>query len=60
MLSLWAALQSRYVGNEAGASMVEYAFLIGLIAVVVVASALFLGTSLNDKFSEVGDTMANL
>ena len=60
MLCLWAALRSRGLGNESGASMVEYAFLIGLIAIVVVASALFLGTELNDKFSEVGDTMANL
>ena len=60
MLGLCADLHSRYVGDEQGASMVEYAFLIGLIAIVVVASALFLGTELNDKFSEVGDTMSAL
>jgi Flp pilus assembly pilin Flp len=37
--------------------MVEYAFLIGLIAIVVVAAALFLGTELNEKFSDVGQTL---
>jgi Flp pilus assembly pilin Flp len=37
--------------------MIEYAFLIALIAIVVVGAALFLGTGLNDKFSEVGDTL---
>jgi Flp pilus assembly pilin Flp len=37
--------------------MVEYAFLIGLIAIVVVAAALFLGTELNDSFSDVGQTL---
>jgi pilus assembly protein Flp/PilA len=61
MIRLWAALQSRFIVGEAageeGASMVEYAFLIALIAVVVIAGALFLGNELSDKYSEVGDTI---
>ena len=57
MLCLWAALRSRGLGNESGASMVEYALLVALIAVVVIAAALFLGTEINDKFSEVGNTL---
>jgi Flp pilus assembly pilin Flp len=57
MLRLWAALQSRLALSDRGASMIEYAFLIALIAIVVVGAALFLGTELNDKFSEVGDTL---
>jgi pilus assembly protein Flp/PilA len=57
MLRLWTAYQSRFVRDETGASMVEYALLVALIAVVVIAAALFLGTEINDKFSEVGNTV---
>jgi len=57
MLRLWTAYQSRLIKDEDGASMVEYALLVALIAVVVIAAALFLGTSINDKFSEVGQTL---
>jgi len=57
MLRLWTAYQARFVGDEEGASMVEYALLVALIAVVVIAAALFLGTEINDKFSEVGATL---
>ena len=57
MLRLWTAFQSRYIKDEDGASMVEYALLVALIAVVVIAAALFLGTEINDKFSEVGNTL---
>ncbi len=57
MLRLWTAVQSRFIKDEDGASMVEYALLVALIAVVVIAAALFLGTEINDKFSEVGQTV---
>jgi pilus assembly protein Flp/PilA len=54
---MWTAYQSRFVRDETGASMVEYALLVALIAVVVIAAALFLGTEISDKFSEVGGTV---
>ncbi len=57
MLRLWTAYQARLMKDEEGASMVEYALLVALIAVVVIAAALFLGTQINDKFSEVGATL---
>ena len=57
MLRLWTAYQSRFIQDEEGASMVEYALLVALIAVVVIAAALFLGNSISGKFSEVGATM---
>jgi pilus assembly protein Flp/PilA len=57
MTRLWAAFQSRFIADDQGASMVEYAFLVALIAIVVVAAALFLGESLSESFSEVGDTL---
>ena len=37
--------------------MVEYALLVALIAVVVIGAALFLGEQINQKFSEVGNTL---
>ena len=57
MLRLWTAYQARFVRDERGASMVEYALLVALIAVVVIAAALFLGNQINTKFSEVGSTV---
>jgi pilus assembly protein Flp/PilA len=57
MVRLWTAYQSRIISDEAGASMVEYALLVALIAVVVIGAALFLGDQISDKFSEVGATL---
>ena len=57
MLRLWTAYQSRFMKDEEGASMVEYALLVALIAVVVIAAALFLGNEISEKFSEVGATL---
>jgi pilus assembly protein Flp/PilA len=57
MLRLWTAYQARFMKDEEGASMVEYALLVALIAVVVIAGALFLGNEISGKFSEVGETV---
>ncbi len=57
MLRLWTAYQSRFIQDEEGASMVEYALLVALTAVVVIAAALFLGEEISRKFSEVGATV---
>jgi pilus assembly protein Flp/PilA len=54
---MWTTYQSRIGNVEDGASMVEYALLVALIAVVVIAAALFLGSAISDKFSEVGNTL---
>jgi pilus assembly protein Flp/PilA len=59
MLRLWTAYQSRFIRDEEGASMVEYALLVALIAVVVIAAALFLGNQISEKFSEVGETVGS-
>ena len=57
---MWTACQSRFVKDEEGASMVEYALLIALIAMVVIAGAIFFGTELSEKFSEVGATLEGI
>ena len=59
MVRLWMAYQARFMKDEGGASMVEYALLVALIAVVVIAAALFLGSAIGDKFSEVGNTVSS-
>jgi len=43
--------------DERGASMVEYALLIALIALVVIAGAAILGTALGVKFGDFGSTV---
>ncbi len=57
---MWTACQSRFVKDEEGATMMEYALLIALIAMVVIAGAIFFGTELSEKFSEVGATLEGI
>jgi pilus assembly protein Flp/PilA len=59
MLRAWVVLQGTFIKGERGASMVEYALLVALIAVVVIAAALFLGEQISDKFSDVGQTISD-
>ncbi|MBV8162383.1 MAG: Flp family type IVb pilin [Acidimicrobiia bacterium] len=42
-----------HLRSERGASLVEYAFLVGLIAIVCLAAILFLGQSTSSKYSNV-------
>lgn len=50
---------SRFVRNESGATAVEYGLIAALIGVVIIAGAGFLGSALNTKFQNVGDTVSN-
>ncbi len=43
--------------TERGASLVEYALLVALIAVVCIAAISFLGNSAKDKFNGVGSSI---
>lgn len=42
------------VGSETGATAAEYALLVALIAVVIIAGATVLGTSIDTKLSDTG------
>ena len=44
--------------SELGASLVEYALLVALIAVVCIVGITFLGNKANDKFSAVGSDLS--
>ena len=54
-LSTW--LQGR-ASDERGASLVEYALLVALIAVVCIIAVTFLGSAASEKFSSVGSAVA--
>jgi pilus assembly protein Flp/PilA len=49
-LSAWI---TAHIDDERGASLVEYALLVALIAVVCIAAVTALGNSASEKFSEV-------
>ena len=49
-LSAWI---TSHIDNDRGASLVEYALLVALIAVVCIAAVTALGQSASEKFSEV-------
>ena len=47
----------KFLKDEEGASMPEYALLVALIAVVVIAGATILGNAVNNKLTGVGNTV---
>ena len=51
-----AWLKARFE-SERGASLVEYALLVALIAVVCIGAVTFLGREAADNFSEVGNSI---
>ena len=52
----WAELKER-ASEERGATAVEYALMVALIAVVIILAVTFIGTSASTKFSEVGSAV---
>ena len=51
-------LRARFARTERGASLVEYALLVALIAVVCIAAVTTLGKNASSKFSSVGASIA--
>ena len=56
-MRLVAWVQAR-LGAEEGATAVEYALMVALIAVVIIAAVTFLGVATSDKYQQVGDAVA--
>jgi pilus assembly protein Flp/PilA len=50
-------LRARLGTEERGASLVEYALLVALIAVICIVAIAFLGQSASSKFSTVGSSV---
>ena len=53
-------IRARYGRDERGASLVEYALLVALIAVVCVVALRFLGQSQGEKLDDVGSELDNV
>ncbi|MFV1999210.1 MAG: Flp family type IVb pilin [Acidimicrobiia bacterium] len=45
--------------TENGAAMVEYAFLVALIAIALIVAVSFLGTELRAEYSDIGQSVAD-
>ena len=52
-------LRARFGRDEQGASLVEYALLVALIAVVCIVAIAFLGRSASTRFSNVGSNVSS-
>ena len=54
-LATW--LRARFSDSERGASLVEYALLVALIAVVCIVAIGLLGRNASSKFNDVGNSI---
>ena len=54
----WSDLRVR-AQEERGATAVEYALMVALIAIVIVAAVAFLGKAASNKFSTIGSGVQN-
>jgi pilus assembly protein Flp/PilA len=60
VLRKWiASAAARVRRSDIGASMVEYALLLALIAVICIGAVSFLGNSAQSKFNTVGQCVAS-
>ena len=55
-LSTW--LRARFADSERGASLVEYALLVALIAVICIIALQFLGKEASSSFNSTGDAIS--
>ena len=46
-----------FLGDESGATAIEYALIASLIAVVIITAVTTVGTKVSNTFSEVGNAM---
>ncbi len=57
-MAIWTHLVTawyRFRDSDLGASLVEYALLVVVIALVAIAGMVLLGNALNDEFTSVAD-----
>lgn len=58
MLSLWTKLTT-WAKEEKGASMVEYALLVVLIAIIAIVAVSIAGQNVSKAFSTIAATLSN-
>ncbi len=57
MLALWTKVKA-WMDNEKGASMVEYALLVVLIAIIALVAVALAGDEVSQTFSEIQSGLA--
>lgn len=59
MLTAFVAMQNRFAAfkDDRGASMVEYALLVVLIAIIAIVAIQFAGRRVSDTFSTIGNKL---
>lgn len=57
MLALWTKLTSWLNDEERGASMVEYALLVVLIAIIALVAVRLAGQEVSNTFSTIADSL---
>jgi len=57
MIALWTKINS-WIQEDKGASMVEYALLVVLIAIVALVAVQLAGTQVSQTFSEIGSGLS--
>jgi pilus assembly protein Flp/PilA len=50
-------MRARFADSDRGATMVEYALMVALIAVVCIAAVSLIGNNSSDKFDTVGQSI---
>jgi pilus assembly protein Flp/PilA len=58
MFALWTKLTA-WVKEEKGASMVEYALLVVLIAIIAIVAVSIAGKQVSTAFSTIANTLSN-
>lgn len=56
---LGAAVRTRIVRDDEGATAVEYGLIVGLIAVVIIAAVVLLGGTLSGFFTDINNCLAD-
>lgn len=58
-LRLWKTSVARFRRDDSGAAMIEYALLVGLIALVAIVGLTATGTSVTAQFAKISCKIAN-
>lgn len=59
MLALWTKVTAWWNENDHGASMVEYALLVVLIAIVALVAVRLAGTSVSSVFNDIATELSS-
>jgi pilus assembly protein Flp/PilA len=59
MLALWTKVLAFWHDEDRGASMVEYALLVVLIAIVAIIAISLVGNNVSQAFNTVGQTLGS-